>query len=405
MTFRPPLITKIQPRFAVQGQVASFPLELRGQDKFFRGAGHVSVYDWPNPMGFDLRSRAWPAVELRTFINPGGQKLLLGKDKIFADAGQVPDYNWPNPRAPIPAISLKTWTDGNRQILIGKDSIYGSPGQVPEYNWPNPKGLGPAISLLTWDQGNLLSTLLGGVIPPKPFLQLDWPVPKGPVPAIDLKSWLMSAGVRLIGQDTLFGAPGQVQVLDWQNPRAPFRFQPTDIQNLLTTLLVAVAAQSPFAQLDWPVPIGARPNILLKSWLDETKILLVGQDRIFGPPGMVKIYDWPNPRGPQHGIVLKTWIDQLKRNLAGKDTFYTSPGRGPVFDWPNPRGPVPGISLREWYQGNLASTLYTTIPSTVNKRTVGMAPIGPRTTSDLERLKRQFERLGLLGFGRNIKPL
>src|SRR5258708_11326431 len=44
-----------------------------GKDIFFGLAGKAPNFDWPNPVGHDLRSRAWPSIDLKTLINQLGQ--------------------------------------------------------------------------------------------------------------------------------------------------------------------------------------------------------------------------------------------------------------------------------------------------------------------------------------------
>lgn len=53
-----------------------------------------------------------------------------------------------------------------------------------------------------------------------PFRQQDWLVPKVAEFPIELRTFLNPVELQLIGKDQFFGAPGQVQDYDWQNPQA-----------------------------------------------------------------------------------------------------------------------------------------------------------------------------------------
>jgi hypothetical protein len=141
------------------------------------------------------------------------------------------------------------------------------------------------------------------------------------------------------------------------------------------------------------VPKSAVPSIVLRSWLDQLKLNLAGQDQVYGAPGEVPTHDWPNPRGPRfpddlrtllvnlllstlafqapfslsdwpnpkgptYPIALRSWLEELKLTLAGQDRFFGDPGQAPANrDWPVPKGAVPSIALKTWldqYKLNLA---------------------------------------------------
>lgn len=144
-------------------------LNLRGQDKFFAGAGVGPEYDWPNPRGPQY------AASLRVFSDP--LKLnLLGKDKFFWAAGDGPNYDWPNPRGPQYASSLRVFSDPLKLNLLGKDKFFGAAGQVPpNTDWPVPRAWPPVVHYW-WPTPNVLAGLLS-VIAPKPFNLGDWPNP------------------------------------------------------------------------------------------------------------------------------------------------------------------------------------------------------------------------------------
>lgn len=69
--------------------------------------------------------------------------------------------------------------------------------------------------------------------------------------------------------------------------------------------------------------------------------LLIKQDRIYGPPGMVPDYDWTNPVLPKSSVVAlnaEYWVFQPRNHTlyVGKDTFFRTAGYAPNYDWPNP---------------------------------------------------------------------
>jgi hypothetical protein len=114
----------------------SLKLELYGKDTFFASPGNGPDYDYPNPLGLDLRSRAQPSVALKTWTDP--VKLnLLGKDVFFDGPGNAPDYDYPNPQIPRRAITQITWTNPVSLPLYGKDQMFGVAGQpLTPGDWP-----------------------------------------------------------------------------------------------------------------------------------------------------------------------------------------------------------------------------------------------------------------------------
>lgn len=69
--------------------------------------------------------------------------------------------------------------------------------------------------------------------------------------------------------------------------------------------------------------------------------LLIKQDRIYGPPGMVPDYDWTNPVLPKSSVVAlnaEYWVFQPRNHTlyVGKDIFFRTAGYAPNYDWPNP---------------------------------------------------------------------
>jgi len=125
-----------------------------------------------------------------------------------------------------------------------------------------------------------------------PKNQYDWPNPgvyvRPPWTHLDFTKQ------HLIGKDTFFGAPGQVQAYDYPNPQLPRRPDLTWIQKPLT------ASPTPFKQNDWPNPIGPVQNYDLRTFLNALELPLLGQDKFFGGPGQGPAnLDWPVPKGPE----------------------------------------------------------------------------------------------------------
>jgi len=133
----------------------------------------------------------------------------------------------------------------------------------------------------------------------------EQPNPRGYVPAIELRTWLQAVKLNLIGQDRIFGAPGQTQTYDWPNPR------------------------------------GYVPAIELKTWLLSVNLNLLSQDNFFGAGG--PNYQWPNPIPPRREIGLYTFFN------TGPGLLHTSPTYGlggyPNFNQPNPILPRRAVDL------------------------------------------------------------
>lgn len=372
---------------------------------------------WPLPNGYPVASE-YP-MDLRTFINPGGQAYLNGLDQFFAAPGMGPDYDYPNPIPPRRAIDLITWSDNLLQSTLKP-----APVVFRNFNRQRIEPIPHCINLRSWDEGNLLNTLRF-VEPQRPFYQTSWPVPRGYVPSIALKTFIGRISSSEVPYD-IFRNPYRV-------PYFPIRFPTSlltwDQGNLIPTLLSTIQAV-PFSLSDWPNPRGY--PFSLKDWLDSTKINLIGKDTIYGDQGEVPSYDWPNPRGAEYAqilrqwdqgnllstllqiatpfgpydwlnprgkeypvglrswdqgnlletmlaivtpfgpydwpnprgyipaIILKTWLETYR--MAGLDTIYGGQGQAPSYDWPNPRGPQYPISLRSWDQGDLLNTLRYNVP-------------------------------------------
>lgn len=240
-----------------------------------------------------------------------------------------------------------------------------APAQSPlsKPHWPNPRGAVPCVDLLTWVLG--FSVLLQQPVQ-APFSQTAWDVPAAPAARVELRTWIDRTKINLIGQDAFFGLAGNPN-FDWPNPRGAT--PAIDLRSWLqgVNYPLSLVVVYPTFNYDWPNPRG--PIITLKTWTDPVKIQLIGQDRIYGDPGLVPSFDWPNPYGYTPGTSLKTWIDQSKLNLIGQDTFFGLAGN-PTMDWPVPGGARPSVTLRTWADSNFLNL--TTIP-TITETLMGQA--------------------------------
>lgn len=195
--------------------------------------------------------------------------------------------------------------------------------------------------------------------------------------------------------------------LDWVDP-APAetsvyllpsaqRFRPGTLDqfvDLQSTLLGGPVA-SPVQPIDWPIPVRVLPRGQVVVVLAQLETTLLGQDQMFGPPGMVPDFDWPlpilrrvqQPEQPANfqGTLLfvvppvpLTPLDfpnPLRREptretrihlatgyplqLRGQDAVYGAPGMVPAYDWTGvPKGRPPGVvTNREYLLGRVLTTL------------------------------------------------
>ncbi len=286
---RPPLITKIEPK-SRHAAIDSSPQQSRlnnllvGKDTFFRGPGQSPVYDWPNPVGHDLRSRAYPSVSLKTWTE--NTLRFIGKDQFFGAPGETKTYDWPNPVAydirsrATPNIVLKTWT-ANTTRFIGLDSFFRGPGIGPNYDYPNPSG------------HDLRSKAQ---------------------PIISLKTWIDSNLPLLVGQDRVYGEPGQVPDYDWPNPRGP-RY-PQNVRMPANVVLYAPAVIPTGMQL-YPVQGVRRVNQNVLNWLPANMVLYA----VGGMP--MAQYVWSNPRGPRQPMLPMLMVSENRLVLgATTDAFF-----------------------------------------------------------------------------------
>lgn len=237
-------------------------------------------------------------------------------------------------RNPTAAIRSQSEQLGNAAIseLLSKDKFYWAPGQAPNFDWPNPQ-------------------------PPR-------------LREIGLRSFLGSPPLNLIGQDTFFGAPGQVPAnLDWQ---LPTRARPKGI-DLVTAFEAAPVwfpSGTPFFQSDQPLPVRPlRREIGLWNFLVQTNLTLIGQDKFFGVAGQPpQQKDFPNPFPPKpRGRDLVTFAGASNANLFLGGSIYRGPGQVPTYDWPNPQFPRARFDLARFFDNppnvNLIASVTPTPPT------------------------------------------
>jgi hypothetical protein len=340
-------------------------LTLLGKDTFFGAPGQPPApREWPNPRGparpsavFDPPNltntlQAAPATTFAPFRQPFFTRIVARPGPPLSDppnlltttlrvtaAAPFFQTDWPNPSLRI--VQRQDFQNAIELALLGQDRVYGAPGQVPRYDWPNPRAAARTVDLLTWIG-------LPQIAPPviaAPFGQPDWPNPV--LRIAQRQDWPRGVTLELLGQDVLFGAPGQTRTYDWPVPPAPRR-----AVDLLTWappvslgILVAPPAPLPFNQGDWPVPRGPLGGIELRTWIQPVALNLLGQDRFFGGPGQPPPnLDWPVPRGAFRPDL--TWLQALAAQL----TAPPPPEPFALLDWPNPPGPRAATELRTWLQ-------------------------------------------------------
>jgi hypothetical protein len=274
---------------------------------------------------------------------------LIGKDTVYGAPGQVPTYDLRPPlRAPI-STNLNGWL--NFGIVVG-------PAPFAQYDWPVPQRTKQPIFSIDFDSfqpainpffqtdwpnmfGPVYPTSLrtwiqpGFQPPPTPFSQTDWPQVRATVRPRD---WIWSTPIILIGQDTVYGAPGQVPTYDLSPPK--LRPYAANLNGWLNPGITVTPP--PFSQTNWPTPPrGPTPG---KDWIWSTPLNLIGKDTIAGAPGQVLTYPFPVPQRP---LPRSDWIWPTPLVLIGQDKVYGAPGQVPTYDIQlAPRGkvlPPPGF--------------------------------------------------------------
>ena len=208
---------------------------------------------------------------------------------------------------------------------------------------------------------NLLTAVAGA-----PFVPVDW---TNPVRALQrfLNRTHLNIGTGYIGQDVIYGAPGEAPTYDYPNPipKPPHRSNRTHLNTgtgyIGQDIIYGDPGQAP--AYDYPNPIPKRPHRSNRGHL-YVGTGLIGQDQIYGDPGQVPAYDWPNPTrrvrradqsDPQQP---SSWLNNLYTIIVAVAPFAQ-------LDWPNPLRRVFSRMLTELPQPNLPSFLVT-----------GLAPVG-----------------------------
>lgn len=238
----------------------------------------------------------------------------LLKDKIFGAAGQTQTYDYPNPHV-SPRLAL-THTDSFKLELRSKDQFFGSFGQVPTYDWPSlPKRLNPPPTHLDSFKLELISQDKFFGVAGNPLT--DYPNPKT-APFV-LKSHTDSFKLELIGQDALPIGFKELGSLAYQN-----KLKLDYIINLLeNTLGIVIPPPPPFFLTEWPLPFTNKDT---KSFIDETKIQLIGQDFVLLPS-----YDQPNPVKALRNLNFEELLNLLSNTLGIIPTPFAQ------YDWSNPK--------------------------------------------------------------------
>lgn len=305
-------LNPVGPGYAISLRTWSDPtkINLIGQDQL-----PGNQFDWPVPKGASRRPlqhswTSWISLALEAATRPHKQ------------------LNWPNPRGAIPSTSLKTWVDQTKINLIGQDRFFGLAGH-PNFDQPNPRG--PSRRPQDWTRG--FRIVDQAALFPAEGSNYDWPNPRGPTYPVSLRTWSDQTRRQLIGQDRL-----PERQTEWPNPRAALR-RPDQHSWTSWIDLALDAATRPNRQRDWPNPRGAKPVVTLGTWISQTKINLIGQDKFFGLAGYPH-FDWPVPKGPSRRP--QDW----QRGFRLLDQEFEFPAEGTNYDWPNPLGPVYPVGLR-----------------------------------------------------------
>lgn len=178
---------------------AAFPLSLIGQEQFTAGVQSLVNPVTRVPRGVSLGE---PGVNLTVLLPVVSAALPDGKTSLPTDlpprgALRARDYTW------LATVSLE---------LLGQDTM--APGRSSDATALPPRG--PARSRdYTWIQSLPLHVFQQ--LPPGQSTTVTEGPPRGRLRARDY-TYLDTTRRHLIGQDTVYGAPGQVPAYDWQLP-------------------------------------------------------------------------------------------------------------------------------------------------------------------------------------------
>lgn len=228
---------------------------LVGQDRIYGDPGQAPTISLPNPRGAPpgpIANRTWT-------IN---HTPLIGQDSIYGDPGQAPTISLPNPLRRIPSATLYEQGPNLQPLLdppkgeTSADLPPAGPRRNPQFEQgPNlqpiltpaaesPPGRAstdlPAVPRRTpqHEQGpNLQIILTPAVDAPSGDQLFDLP-PQGAVqPRADIARTSLST-TTLVGQDRIYGDPGQAPTISLPNPplgprRAPQYEQGPNLQPIL----------------------------------------------------------------------------------------------------------------------------------------------------------------------------
>jgi hypothetical protein len=204
------------------------------------------------------------------------------------------------------------------------------------YDWPTPAAPAVSITLRSWAVGYNPSLVGQDRIfgAPGQTHQYQWPVPSGYAFPPSLQSWTWSHNQNLVGQDRLYGAEGQAPSYDWPLPRPSAAGLSRNAQDGIATgfvNLLGAPKPAPQHQYDWPVPGGYLFPASLRAWASPINPNLPPP-----PAAPTAQHDWPLPIAPAFAVTLRTWTASYNRNLIGKDRLFGAPGETHPYDWPLP---------------------------------------------------------------------
>ena len=373
---------------------------LLGQDQVYGAAGQAPSYDWqlqPPPPGRP------PHRSNRTWLDGGVLDVLLGQDAFYGAPGQVParDLAEGVPKGhrygPRFAVALRTLLESRvLTTLLGQDRLYGDPGQVPPYDWPLPSQMARPRDLgrRRYDVApSVLALVLTTPEEPIPYGKAELPQPAALLLARALAARLIALRAQgevaadllvgvLLGQDRLYGEPGQVPGYAWSVPagQAPHRGNRTHLDSRVVTTLLGqdqvygAAGQAPV--YEWVVPRGAAPHRANRSHLlSLIASTLLGQDTLYGAAGEAPRYEWLVPPGPVPSRSNRTHLlSLLATTLLGQDQVYGAPGQAPTYPWP-----LPGVVRRP--SGLLVPDPQAAALALLLEAAVGGLPVGQAALS------------------------
>lgn len=225
----------------------------------------MQINETPNPVFKYKRPQDWVA---------NNAFALIGQDKIYGGPGMVPDYdlNPPTLRARRPVQDWIRPRDVSQYI----DQMYGAQGQVP------PRDLNPPVLKAKRPVADHIGpNLVFKDLAIAPTQDISLPVLRARAVRID---WVRTDAFRLIGQDSMYGGPGQVPAWIIDNPvvkRYP-------VENRTWVGLRSDYTVPPIIiPYDYPLPQRKPFPVDLRSWV-------VNGVRFF-PFSQVPTYGFDNP--------------------------------------------------------------------------------------------------------------